>query len=89
MVHIPFLADRDSLFLHLMSAESYEIVGAIRSLEKDKEFFEEHPESRRGEMSWEERKNKYDEFYKVLAEVAKQRFSQDDYMEILRLGFLK
>ena len=88
MAHIPFLAGKDSLLMPLRSAEPLEIVEAIKSLEADKKSLEKHPNSRQGgEMSWEERKKKYDEFYEVLAEVAEERFSQDDYMKILRLAF--
>ena len=86
MAEIPFLAGKESLLGHLRSAERIEIVEAIQTLEEDKKFLEENPASRKGEMTWEERKKRYDEFYEALAEIAKERFSQDEYLQILRMG---
>lgn len=89
MTNIPFLAGKDVLPKYFKDAELIDIVEAIKNLEAEKKFYEEYPKSRpqQCEMTWEERKKKYDEFYEALAEVAKERFSKDDYMRILRLAF--
>lgn len=86
MAQIPFLADKEAPLAHLRDAEQVEIVEAIQRLETDRKFLEKNPASRKGEMTWKERKKKYDEFYETLAEVAEERFSQDEYLRILRMG---
>lgn len=84
---IRFLAGKDSVLNHLRDADMGEIASAIRRLEEDKQYREQHPNSAGGEMSWEERKKKYDEFYDALAIVANERFSKEVLIGIFRLAF--